>query len=257
MIKLKDFITLLAVILITTFSSKIHYVYADTAYTNDINSMKYIEFDDPEYWKYAGKNNNNNIIHNNINSHETESLKIQDYASETTSILTNQVYGHNEKFSSHKIMQGIDVSKWQQDIDWKKVKDAGIDFAIIRAGYRSIGTSGNLYEDTYFKKNIVEAAEAGIEHIGVYIFSQAITIEEAIEEADFIVNLVKDYDINMPIVIDVEYGYNSDGSIGRLDTSISKKDLTDIAEAFCIRVMEYGYKPMIYSGKYFPRPSCR
>lgn len=136
--------------------------------------------------------------------------------------------------------RGIDVSKWQGKIDWKAVAGAGIDFAIIRCGYRGSST-GALVEDPYFKQNIKGATENGIK-VGVYFFTQAITKAEAVEEASMALELVKDYKLQMPIYIDTE------GSGGRAD-SLSKSKRTKIVKAFCETIKNAGYKAGIYASK--------
>ncbi|MBQ3559473.1 MAG: hypothetical protein IJA07_08190 [Agathobacter sp.] len=137
---------------------------------------------------------------------------------------------------------GIDVSKWQGDIDWKAVAESGIDFAIIRCGYRGAST-GTLVEDPYFKKNIEGATKNGIK-VGVYFYSQAITQVEAVEEASMALELVKGYHLQLPIFVDTE------ASGGRGD-AISKGDRTQFLKAFCETVKNAGYKPGVYSGKYW------
>ena len=95
---------------------------------------------------------------------------------------------------------GVDVSAHQGDIDWAAVKDSGIEFAIIRLGYRGYG-SGKLVEDEYAKKNLKEAREAGLK-IGAYFFSQALNIKETDEEIQFMLNMLADVDLDMPLVLD-------------------------------------------------------
>lgn len=142
---------------------------------------------------------------------------------------------------------GCDVSKWQGTIDWNKAKRAGINFAIIRIGYRG-RTDGRLYEDNMYKKNIQGAIEAGIK-VGVYFYSEAITEAEAIEEADFLINRVNGYQISLPLVIDYE-GFNINERLGQ--ANLSKDQHTKIVSAFCEKVKKSGYVPMIYgSATYF------
>jgi len=136
--------------------------------------------------------------------------------------------------------KGIDVSKWQADIDWKAVAGAGIDFAIIRVGYRGSET-GVLVEDPYFKANIAGATKAGVK-VGVYFFTQAITQAEAVEEASMAMELVKGYHLDYPIYIDTEWAY------GRAD-NLGKRERTDIIKAFCKTVQNSGYKAGIYASK--------
>lgn len=162
---------------------------------------------------------------------------------------TNLTYTHQNVFSGDNIINGIDVSYYQKTIDWQKVKAAGIDFAFIRVGYRGYGKAGTLSEatkDTCYETNMKNATAAGVK-VGVYIFSQAITVEEAVEEADYILNHLGSYQISMPLIMDYEYASGtSDG--GRIKTAkLSKEDATAICLAFCNRIAEAGYTPMVYA----------
>ena len=157
-----------------------------------------------------------------------------------------RIIKNNNIDSEITIKNGIDVSKYQGDINWTKVKSSGIDFAIIRAGYRGYGTSGTLVTDSKFRENIQGAIRNNID-VGVYFFSQAITENEAIEEANYVLNLVKDYKITYPIVIDTEDVSNA---TGRAD-NLSKGQRTKIAETFCESIKNSGYKPMIYANKWW------
>ena len=111
---------------------------------------------------------------------------------------TGICYTHADTFDNCDIVYGIDVSKYQGNIDWTSVKEDGIDFTFVRAGYRGYGTAGTLTKDTYFEKNMQGAIAAGIK-TGAYIFSQATNETEAEEEAEYIVNLVSGYQVTMPI----------------------------------------------------------
>lgn len=135
---------------------------------------------------------------------------------------------------------GIDVSKWQKEIDWDKVKNEGVDFAIIRCGYRG-SVTGSLVEDPYFEQNIKGARAAGIK-VGVYFFTQAINEVEAVEEASMVLNLIKGYKLSYPVFIDVE------GSGGRAD-GIDKNTRTAAVNAFCKTIQNGGYKAGIYANK--------
>lgn len=138
---------------------------------------------------------------------------------------------------------GIDVSKYQTSINWQKVKNAGINFVIIRCGYRGYG-SGVLVQDPMFASHITGAKAAGL-RVGIYFFSQAINEAEAVEEASMAVKLARQYGINMPIAIDSEY---ANGGAGRAD-GLSKSDRTKVTIAFCNTVASAGYKPMVYASK--------
>ena len=151
-------------------------------------------------------------------------------------------YTENGKKVSY---EGIDVSSHQKDIDWAKVKAAGIDFAIIRVGFRGYGT-GAILIDEYFTKNIEGALAAGIK-VGVYFFSQALNETEAIEEAELVIEQLKKYKskITYPVVYDAEDISNdtarTDGLLGA--------QITSNCIAFCEKIKEAGYTPMIYANK--------
>lgn len=144
---------------------------------------------------------------------------------------------------------GIDVSAYQnrsrkdQTIDWEAVAADGVDFAMIRIGLR--GTSvGTIYADQFYAENIDGAMAAGLE-TGVYFFAQAITVEEAIEEAEFVLSLLKDHEINGPVVYDWEMKDSSYRVHGT-----SREMATACAIAFCQTVERAGYTPMIYASNY-------
>lgn len=137
---------------------------------------------------------------------------------------------------------GIDVSKYQGNIDWQAVKNSGVEFAIIRVGYRGYG-SGKLVEDTRFRTNIRGATAAGLK-VGVYFFSRAINTEEAVEEASMCLDAVRGYSLAYPIYLDLEY--STSRKDGRAD-ALSKTQRTMIAKAFCETVQNGGYKAGIYS----------
>ena len=146
-------------------------------------------------------------------------------------------YYEGDKVTSVK---GIDVSKYQGEIDWEKVAESGVEFAIIRAGIRGYGT-GEIVEDATFQDNLKGATDAGID-VGVYFFSQAITEEEAIEEANFILEAISDYDVTYPIALDVEEVTDKSARTNGLTAT----QRTDCAVAFLETIREAGYTPMIY-----------
>ncbi len=136
---------------------------------------------------------------------------------------------------------GIDVSAFQGKIDWDRVADDGIDFAIIRAGLRGYGSKGSIHEDDNVRKNLIGAAEAGLK-VGVYFYSQAITVEEAVEEAEFVLDIIKDYKIDAPVVFDWE----NDPGVGMRTDNLPGNVLTDCAVAFCEKIKSAGYIPAVY-----------
>lgn len=147
------------------------------------------------------------------------------------------------------ISYGIDVSKWQGNINWSKVKAAGYKFVFIKVCGRAT-LSGELYLDTKYKENIEGALAAGLD-VGVYVFSQAINTREALEEASLIVNCVKNYNINLPIVFDWETGFYSGGRPYRSNgAKLSNAQMTSIVNTFINAVESQGYEAMIYGNPY-------
>lgn len=139
---------------------------------------------------------------------------------------------------------GIDVSVFQGEIDWARVKAAGVEFAIIRVGYRGYG-DGEIYEDSNYYANIEGALDAGLQ-VGVYFYSQAVNTDEAREEAQFVLNHLGGYDITYPVVFDWEdAGQQSRG------TELDQQTLTDCTIAFCDVIETYGYKPCVYFNQTF------
>lgn len=144
---------------------------------------------------------------------------------------------------------GIDVSAYQnrasenETIDWQAVRNDGVEFAMIRIGLRGY-SSGQINEDAFYRQNIEGAMAAGIE-TGVYFFAQAITVEEAIEEADFVIERLRGLNINGPVAYDWEMHDSSYRVYGT-----TPEMATACAIAFCKRIQEAGYTPMIYAGTY-------
>lgn len=137
---------------------------------------------------------------------------------------------------------GIDVSKWNGEIDWDKVKEAGVEYAIIRLGYRGSST-GALVEDPYFEKNIRGAIASDIP-VGVYFFTQAVNEVEAVEEASMAIKLCSDYKLDYPIFIDTEGA----GGNGRAD-QLGAAERTLVCRAFCSTIKNAGYKAGVYASR--------
>jgi GH25 family lysozyme M1 (1,4-beta-N-acetylmuramidase) len=146
------------------------------------------------------------------------------------------------------LRKGIDVSQFQGTIDWEAVAASGVEFAFIRVGYRGYGSAGTLCNDNYFKTNIEGALAAGIQ-VGVYMFSQAITVQEGIDEAQFVLDRIGGYDITLPLIIDYEYAAVG---LGRLyNAHLSKTTATAICNAFVYTVQKAGYSGATYASKNF------
>lgn len=143
---------------------------------------------------------------------------------------------------ANAVKLGIDVSKWNGEIDWEVVKAEGVDFAIIRCGYRG-SSSGWLLEDPYFYKNLTGAKKAGIK-VGLYFFTQATTLVEAVEEASMVVSLLGDTKIEYPVFIDTE-GAGGNGRADNLDPGTR----TAVVNAFCQTIQNAGLEAGVYSGR--------
>ena len=136
--------------------------------------------------------------------------------------------------------KGIDVSKFQGKINWKKVANDDIEFAYMRLGYRGYG-SGKIVLDDTFEYNIEKAKSAGLD-VGVYFFTEAVNKKEGIEEAEFVLENLEKYNVDLPIVIDVEESASSDSRT----KDLTKEERTDAVIAFCERIKEAGHEVMIY-----------
>ena len=137
---------------------------------------------------------------------------------------------------------GIDVSKWNGDIDWDKVKADGVEFVMIRCGYRGT-TMGSLIEDPNFLVNIRGAKAAGLD-VGVYFFTQAINEVEAVEEASMVIALCEGYELDYPVMIDSEGA----GGNGRAD-SLDVETRTKVCKAFCETIENAGYEAGVYASR--------
>lgn len=156
-------------------------------------------------------------------------------------------FRNHNNFLSYQGMDtevGIDVSYYQGDVDWQQVKDSGVSFVIIRLGYRGYG-SGKLVIDPKFKEYIDGASAVGLK-IGIYFFSQAISTEEAEEEAQLVLENIRGYRIDYPVVFDWEI---IGVSTARTD-SMTADEVTACATQFCDTVAAAGYTPAVYFTKY-------
>lgn len=177
-----------------------------------------------------------------------EELEEQFAIQNAESIYENSINKQSPRSDKYIRKNGIDVSKYQGDINWNEVKASGVDFAFIRVGYR--GNDGNLYEDEYYKRNLDGATAAGIQ-IGVYIYSEAISEQEAFEEADFLIARISGYNVQLPVVMD--YEYCSGSRAGRCRLIAADQDMatrTQIVKAFCFRCSMWGYQGCVYANKY-------
>lgn len=166
---------------------------------------------------------------------------------QTVSLLQENPYGpedfiHDGEFltcSAGQTRLGVDVSYWQAEIDWQQVRSAGISFAMLRLGWRG-SEQGLIFPDDNVQRNYEGARQAGIQ-VGGYFFSQAVSVAEALEEAEFALELIQDWQVDMPIVFDWEY-ISEDSRTAAVDT----ETLIACTKAFCQRIEQAGYRAMIY-----------
>ncbi|MCR5508656.1 MAG: glycoside hydrolase family 25 protein [Lachnospiraceae bacterium] len=144
---------------------------------------------------------------------------------------------------NYTVRRGVDVSKYQGTIDWAKVRADGIDYAMIRVGARGYG-SGQLMLDDNYVTNMMGAKAAGLD-TGVYFFSQAVTEEEAAEEANFTVGALMNYGATYPVALDIEWVDNDEARTDKL----SAQERTKIAVKYCETIKAFGYKPIIYASR--------
>ena len=199
-----------------------------------------------------GKSSETNALSSNSEriTISTDANKETTTSEETTTISQSSNNGFTEvngrmvyDDDSYNTITGIDVSEWNGDIDWKSVKEDGIDFAIMRLGYRGYET-GKIVYDTMIDSYLADAKEAGLQ-TGIYFVSQAVDEDEAIEEAKLCLEYAEKYGSTMPIYIDLE---SNSGSDTRVDDN-TKEDWTNIAKAFCDTINESGLKGGIYSNE--------
>lgn len=181
----------------------------------------------------------------------TENGKTYYYAQDTNKKLTGiqSVDGKLYYFDADGVMQegvtfGIDVSKYQTGLDWKKIKNSGVSFVIIRIGYRGYGAEGKLVLDPMFEEHFTNARNAGLK-VGVYFFSQAVNEDEAREEAFGCAYVLNGRALDYPIYFDTEASTSPTGT-GRAD-ALGVTERTDCAVAFCEEVKLHGYRPGVYA----------
>lgn len=158
--------------------------------------------------------------------------------------LTRKDFGKSNGYITCKTEEywlGIDVSVWQEDIDWEKVAAAGIQFVMVRIAYRGWGRDGELNIDPRGQANLEGAAAAGLK-VGVYLYSQATNVQEAVEEAQFLLELLDGRELDMPVVFDWEVPSNS----GARTRNVKAKTIHACAMAFCAEIKAAGYQPMVY-----------
>ena len=199
-------------------------------------------------WKIQDAGNGYYYIISNYNG-----LYLDIYAGMSENGTNVQVYEKNssnaQKFTfENLIYSGIDVSEFNGDIDWNLVKRSGIDFVMIRIGYRGYGKEGNFAEDSKFKQNIKDAKNAGLK-VGIYFVTQAINVEEIEEEVEWVINKLTESgyakQLDFPIALDSEYS-TAPNHTGRAD-NLDVKTRTTLCKTFLTLIKQKGYTPMLYA----------
>lgn len=178
------------------------------------------------------------VVVDNINCDSTNASN--PYKTDYLNISDELYYYYDPNLNITGVL-GVDVSAHQSIIEWDKLRNAGVQFAIIRCGYRGY-ISGTIEEDSFFQENLANAKSAGIS-CGVYFYSQAVDTDEAIEEAEFVLSLLNDSELEHPIAYDWERPTDPDART--MDVSI--EDIALIAQCFCNRIRESGYCTMLYA----------
>jgi len=153
---------------------------------------------------------------------------------------------HNPRYADYMRMDCIDVSRYQKSINWDSVARDGVQQAIIRMGYRGYGNEGTLVTDQYFRTNLEEATRVGLD-VGLYFYTQATTVAEAVEEANYVLNGLRGYPLSLPIYFDIE---KVEGATGRMDkANLTTEQRTQLCEAFCDTIQAAGYRAGVYANK--------
>ncbi len=206
---------------------------SEPAKVNVQSIVSYVPIDDISYFVHS---------ENEVDVIKDDSEMTNEAVDETDEDDTQYTALLDTQERDNAVALGIDVSKWNKDIDWDVVKEEGVEFAIIRCGYRG-SSSGLLVEDPYFYKNIEEAREAGIK-VGVYFFSQAVDLVEAVEEASMVIALLDGIKPDYPIFIDIE-GAGGNGRADGLDMATR----TAVVNAFCQTIQNAELDAGVYSSR--------
>lgn len=181
-------------------------------------------------------------------SEEPEQIVIVPYTDYDWSKLSKDNNHYKYEDENYTSMFGIDVAAHQETIDWKKVKEAGVEFAYIRLGYRG-AVEGILHTGLEFEKNYKGATENGIK-VGVYWYAQPANIQEIVEEAKYVISVLNNRKLDLPIAFDFEETEFNDGSISRMH-GMSGSERTKMAVTFCNEILKNHYDVMIYTNLYW------
>lgn len=235
------FITILAVVLLVVFFNRDKSdTISETKETKEINES--METSESDISSASVSETEEETISPVLETVYDDGLEKYDLHISEEQKVSGAVINVSEVKKNEEYALGMDVSKWQGKIDWTKVKESGIEFAMIRLGYRSDDT-GEIFEDTFASYNLYNAAKNGI-YTGVYFFSTAVNEDEAKKEAEWVVNYIKKYSISYPVVYNCEGFTNSDSRMNK----VTNAERTKNAISFLTTVSNAGYKAMLYAG---------
>ncbi len=178
----------------------------------------------------------------NVETQDTEDPQTDTMSTEQgAQVDVNALLSSGSVAETAEVTMGIDVAKYQGTIDWSQVAASGIDFAMVRVGYRA-SASREICEDVNARYNMQEAQKNGIK-VGAYFFSTAVSAEEAVAEADWVADYISQYQITYPVAFDCE-GFDREGSV---QYHLTNAQRTDIALAFLQQIYNRGYTPMFYA----------
>ncbi len=220
----------------------------DTAVINDVNKSSSGDNADEGYVLSSEVSNSWRLKNDPEYRKYLEGGTSASVSSRAFGVTTPTVPSKVSKYKKYNVVDVSEFQAWHDPIDWEALKKQGITGAIIRAGYRGYGDSGTIVKDQYFDTNVKGALAAGI-NVGVYFYTQAITVAEARTEADYVAKWIGDYYITLPVYFDIEH---VDYDVGRLDAAnLSKAQQTALCTAFCDRMQSYKFYAGVYASKYY------
>lgn len=184
--------------------------------------------------------NSNNITTKNFTLNVIEENSSKDKTEEESYVSYEDIY---KKYKTDNTLIGVDISRWQKEVDFKKLKENNVEFVILKVGGQS-KIKGKMKLDPNFKTNIENALKENLK-VGIYFYSYAKTTKEAKKQAEFVLEAIKDYNIELPIAFDWENWNNYN------DFNLSFNSLNNIAKAFNSEIEENGYKSLLYSSEYY------
>ncbi|MBR1864324.1 MAG: glycoside hydrolase family 25 protein [Ruminococcus sp.] len=227
---------------VTAYAEDTAYITEEAAVEAASVQGEYRADEDPGYYRYR-----QNVI-NGALGELSPAVQFSKKYQEAAAFSGSANLVHSEVYNGLTRSYGVDVSYYQPNTDWEKAKAAGVEFAIVRIGYRGYGKAGTLVYDDLFWSNVANAKKAGIK-VGAYFYTQAITTAEAAAEAKFCMKALEGIDLDLPVYYDIE---SVDYAVGRLDSAgLTKKQKTELCRSFCDTMISGGYESGVYANAYW------